>query len=683
QIGQGGMGVVYKAEDTKLERTVALKFLSQSLIGGEEENERFKREARAAAALNHPNIATIYAIEEFEDEMFIVMEYIEGRELKSIIDDRQLSIDDIRDYAAQIAAGLQAAHKKGVTHRDIKSANIMITDEGQVRIMDFGLAKLGGGAQLTKDHSTLGTAAYMSPEQAQGLKTDHRTDIWAFGVVLYEMLTGELPFKGDYEPAVIYSILNVEPEYPDGLPTGLQPILEKTLAKNPADRYHDTTAMLSDLESAKEETPKNKAKTAAKHSGVQIPVYMYAAGIILAIVLLAGVFFWPPNSKSQSINSIAVLPMDNISGDSTQDYFADGMTDALITDLSKIGALKVISRTSVMQFKNVDKTLPKIANELGVDAVIVGTVLMDGEQVRISTQLVEAETDKNLWSESYDRSMTNILALQREIALAIVDQIKIVLSTEEQKQIGKRSTENTDAYQLYLQGRYHWNKRSEEAINKSIDYFQQAIEKDATFALAYAGLGDAYLMHGIYGRQRPDKSMALAKTYLEKALQLDRQLAEVYATLGDINIHFDWDLDAAESNFRRAIEINPRYAHTYHWYSEVFLLRGEFERSYQVARQALQLDPYAVIINAQLGRHYRHGGDVQKSIAQLLKSLEFDSTVTYVYRQLGIAYLTLNQFDAAIHYLQNASALEPEDMEILSDLGFVESMAGNKQEAAR
>jgi len=403
---------------------------------------------------------------------------------------------------------------------------------------------------------------------------------------------------------VIYAILNEAPEAVSALradlPEFLEQIVARALAKDLSERYENVEDVMADLKTL------SGLKTAQTSKGAGLrPATMpriLIASICMLILLAAFYFFI---NRSQSINSIAVLPLDNISGDDSQDYFADGMTEALITDLSKIGALKVISRTSAMRFKNADKTLPQIADELGVDAIIVGSVLIDGEQVRISTQLVEAETDKNLWSDSYDRSMTNILALQREIALAIVDQIKIVLSPEEQKQIGKRATENTDAYQLYLQGRYHWNKRSEEAINKSIDYFQQAIEKDSTYALAHAGLGDAYMMHGIYGRQRPDKSMAVAKTYLEKGLQLDSQLAEVYATLGDINIHFDWDLDAAESNFRRAIEINPRYAHTYHWYSEVFLLRGEFERSYQVARQALELDPYAVIINAQLGRHSR------------------------------------------------------------------------------
>ncbi|MFQ5641428.1 MAG: protein kinase, partial [bacterium] len=593
-----------------------------------------------------------------------------------------LPIETILDYATQIASGLKAAHEKGVTHRDIKSANIMVTETGQIKIMDFGLAKIRGGAQLTKSGMTLGTVAYMSPEQMQGMETDPRTDIWAFGVVLYEMLTGKLPFPGDYEQAVIYAILNEDLAFSEETPANLQKILQKALAKDLNKRYQNAGEVLADLQSHDKQKPVVRKSVAALHTVLlqRNRLVLFGAAAFLIIVIAGAALL---TNRSQPIDSIAVLPLENISGDSNQDYFADGMTEALITDLSKIAALKVISRTSAMRFKKSVKTLPQIADELGVDVVIVGSVLIDGEQVRISTQLVEAETDKNLWSDSYDRSMTNILALQREIALTVVDQIKVVLSPEEQQQIEKRATENTDAYQLYLQGRYHWNKRSEEAVNKSIDYFQQAVAKDPTYALAYAGLGDAYMMHGIYGRQRPDKSMALAKTYLEKALQLDSQLAEVYATLGDINIHFDWDLDAAESNFRRAIEINPRYAHTYHWYSEVFLLRGEFERSYQVARQALQLDPYAVIINAQLGRHYRCGGEVQKSISQLLKSLEFDSTVTYVHRQLGMAYLVLDKLDTARYHLQNALMLEPEATEILSELGFVESMAGNRREAVR
>jgi len=686
KLGEGGMGVVYKAEDTKLERIVAIKFFPHHIAANAEERERFKIEAKAAAALNHPNIATIYAIDEVDDEMFIVMEFVDGKELRDLIADNFTKLEKfskVLEIAMQIAEGLKAAHAKGVTHRDIKSSNIMVTESGQVKIMDFGLAKMSGDMHLTKAGMTLGTAAYMSPEQARGENVDQRTDIWAFGVVLYEMLTGQLPFRGEYEAAMMYSILNEEPKYSDDLPPTLKSVLLKALAKDPSKRYHDTTALLSDLGSAEDRKRVVQVNTATKYSVARRKVYQYAAGIILAIFLTVGAFLWWPVDESQSINSIAVLPLDNLSGDPAQDYFADGMTEALITDLSKIHALKVISRTSVMQFKNVNKTLPQIASELSVDAIIVGSVLTDGDQVRISAQLVEAETDKNLWSESYDRNMTNILALQREIAFAVVDQIKVVLSPEERQRIEKRSTENTEAYQLYLQGRYHWNKRSEEGVNKSIDYFQQAIEKDSTYALAYAGLGDSYLMLGVYGRQRPGESFPLAKTYVNRALRLDSGLAEAYATLGDINIHFDWDLDAAEANLRRAIELNPQYASGFHWYSEVFVLRGEFERAYQESRRALELDPYSLIINTQLGQHYRRAGEFQKAIDQLRKTIEFDSTFAYGHYDLGTVYVALKQFDRAVNNLRKANALAPSDTSILAGLAFAEGFARNKDEAQR
>ena len=340
-----------------------------------------------------------------------------------------------------------------------------------------------------------------------------------------------------------------------------------------------------------------------------------------------------------------MLPFKNLSDSKEDEYFSDGITEDIIARLSKIRNLKVISRTSMMRYKTSDKSIPEICQELKVATALEGSVRRSGSRLRIVSQLIDAQSDEHLWAESYDRKMEDIFEIQK--------------------------------------GRYFWNKRSEEGVNKSIEYFQQAIEKDSTYALAYAGLGDSYLMLGVYGRQRPGESFPLAKTYVNRALRLDSGLAEAYATLGDINIHFDWDLDAAEANLRRAIELNPQYASGFHWYSEVFVLRGEFERAYQESRRALELDPYSLIINTQLGQHYRRTGEFQKAIDQLRKTIEFDSTFAYGHYDLGIVYVALKQLDRAVYNLRKANALAPSDTRILAGLAFAEGFARNKDEAQR
>jgi non-specific serine/threonine protein kinase len=454
KLGEGGMGVVYKARDTKLDRDVAIKFLPHHIAANAEERERFKIEAQAAAALNHPNIATIYAIEEVDGELFIVMEFIDGKELREIIKSAIPNLQSAIEYATQIASGLQAAHAKGITHRDIKSSNILVTESSQVKIMDFGLAKIAGGAQLTKDHSTLGTAAYMSPEQARGEPVDQRTDIWAFGVVLYEMLTGQLPFRGEYEAAVMYSILNEEPEYGREIAPDLKSVLQKALAKEVEQRYQQASDLLDDLKAidgGKES--KFTTKIPKRQQGNR--VYLFAGAAILVMVVLAAIFWWPSKPGEQTIDSIAVLPLDNLSGDPAQEYFSDGMTEALITGLSKISALKVISRTSAMQYKGARKPLPEIAKELGVKAVIEGSVMRDGDRVRITAQLIEAETDRHLWADSYERNLTDVFALQRDIAQAIAGQVKVTLTPGEQKRLQEVQQIDPRAYEAYLKGIHH------------------------------------------------------------------------------------------------------------------------------------------------------------------------------------------------------------------------------------
>ena len=525
KLGEGGMGVVYKAEDTKLKRDVAIKFLPRQIAASDDERERFKIEAQAAAALNHPNIATIHAIEEVDDEMFIVMEYIDGQELKSIIDDRQLSIDDILDYASQIASGLQAAHEKDVTHRDIKSANIMVTDKAQIKIMDFGLAKVRGGAQVTKVGTTLGTAAYMSPEQAQGMKTDHRTDIWAFGVVVYEMLTGKMPFPGDYEQAVIYSILNEEPEFPEEISANLQQILQKTLSKDLNDRYQNIGEVLANLESS----------AAGQTSGVAKPVGAgfkpaptkrlgILVGGIPILILVAGLVYFM--NRNQPIDSIAVLPFVNSNNDPDIEYLSDGITETLITKLSQLPQLRVMARSTVFRFKGKDMTPQQVGEELNVRAVLTGAIVQRGNALRLNAELVDVSDGAQIWGGQYNRTLDDIFAVQDAISEQISKSLRLKLSSDDKSRLVKRHTEDSEAYQLYLKGRFYWNQRTGEALRTALDYFQQAISRDPTYALAYAGMADCYVLLPVYRGLSVKAAFPKAKAVALQALQIDDQLAE-------------------------------------------------------------------------------------------------------------------------------------------------------------
>ncbi len=429
------MGVVYKAEDTKLKRTVALKFLPPELTHIPDVKERFMREAQAAAALDHPHICTVYEFDEAEEKAFISMAYIEGQSLRKKIESGPLELDEALRIATQVAEGLQVAYKKGVVHRDIKSANIMVTEDNQAKIMDFGLARMSGGTLITQEGMTMGTIAYMSPEQARGEEVDFRTDIWSFGVVLYEMFGGQLPFKGEQDQAVVYSILNKKPrpitDLRSEIPISIGQVVAKALEKNPDERYQQIDELLDDLKSISAgivpEEIKVRLRKAKLHRRKRTILYACAAGVVIAMVVTALSLFM--GGRAEAIDSIAVLPFENLTGDTNQEYFVDGATDELIGQLAKIGALRVISRTSVMQYKGVDKPLSEIARELNVDAVVEGTVYQTGESVRIRVQLIDVlPEEQNLWADTYDRPMTDVLIMYSEMASAIADKTQVNLA---------------------------------------------------------------------------------------------------------------------------------------------------------------------------------------------------------------------------------------------------------------
>jgi serine/threonine-protein kinase len=673
ELGRGGMGVVYLAEDSRLERQVAIKFLPRNITGISDERKRFEIEAKAAAALNHPNIATIYAIEESDSELFLVMEYIEGKELKQLmIEDGQLPIEKTLKYVNQIAEGLQAAHDKGITHRDIKSSNIMITKNGKVKIMDFGLAKFRGSAQLTQVGTTLGTVAYMSPEQARGEDADQRADIWSFGVVLYELLTGQLPFPGDYEQAVIYSILNQEPEYPDNIPADLKSILKKLLAKDVTQRYQLMDELLTDLNGNNDsKTHELKPSNVFEEGLRKRPFYLYTGiTLILALIITIGILLFSEQKEEQIFDSIAVLPFTDMSPEKDREYFADGMAEEIINSLVQIPNLKVPARTSTFRFKGQNKDIKTIGRELKVSAVLEGSIRKDGDKIRVTAQLIKVDDGFHIWSNTYERQLTDIFEIQDDLSKSIVIALKIKISGD-QKLLSHNKPTNVDAYNLYLKGRYFWNRRSREGIVQSIEYFNQAIEVGPTYGLAYAGLADAYNILGVWHYIEPNAAFPKAKAAAEKALEIDESIAEAHTALAYVMHYYDWDWSGAEESFKRAIELKPTYAHVHQWYAE--LLSVPLNRP-QEARieieKALELDPLSLIINSVSGYTYITERKIPDAIKQLEKVLKMDKNfipahyfLLEIYAKNGFDNLTFKPFKEAFSGFYELDDMENEKLE--------------------
>jgi len=662
KLGEGGMGVVYKAEDTKLRRTVALKFLSPQALGTEDEKARFIHEAQAAAALNHPNICTIHEIDETEGQSFIAMEYIEGQSLKGIIESGPLKLEEAQNIAMQIAEGLHEAHRRQIVHRDIKPANIMITGEGRVKIMDFGLAKSPGRTHLTREGTTLGTVAYMSPEQGRGEAVDSRTDIWSLGVIVYEMVTGQLPFKGDYEQAVIYSILNEDPEpvtaLRTGVPVEMERIARKAMAKNPRDRYQHADELLVDLRSVTDEIeslgmakgPVKKGFT-RRHLG-----FVFGAVIIIAAALvLARLYLFP--EKREAIDSVAVLPLENLSGDPDQEYFADGMTEALIADLAKLGTLKVISRTSVMRYKDTDKSLPEIASELGVDATVEGSVLQTGDRVRITAKLIEATEDHLLWAESYERDLQDVLALQADVARAIARGINIELAPREKGESSSARQVDPRAYEVYLKGRYHWNKRTEQGIKKGIEYFEEAINIDPDYAQAYSAIAEAFVVLGDWGYYPLRETVQKVRDYSHRALVIDDESAAAYSALASASLQIDLNWEVAEEYYKKAISLNPNYATAHQWYSALLSYLGRHDEANEQAKRALQLDPLSLVINLNLAFKYYYARRYDEAIEQSWKTLELDNTVLTAYLVMFQCYIEKGMIPEAFEVFKQMMSL--------------------------
>jgi serine/threonine protein kinase/tetratricopeptide (TPR) repeat protein len=716
------MGVVYKAEDLKLRRIVALKFLPPHLTASPEEEARFLQEAQAAATLNHPNVCTIYDIKEHElpasaggkggKQQFIVMEFVEGMTLRKKIAQSPFTPDEAILIASQIGDALAEAHAKGIVHRDIKSENIMVNLKNQAKVMDFGLAKLKGSLKLTKTSSTIGTLGYMAPEQIQGGAVDARSDIFSFGVVLFEILTGQLPFRGEHDAAMMYSILNEEPEKAGRFRPDLTPELDRVIAraleKDPEDRYQSAADMVSELRRIKKQSSRVTRPLQVPHSGEggretsgtasaapppalpspalpsrsgsrNMKLFAAAGVVLLAIAAVLGYRYF--FGAASPIDSLAVLPFVNAGADSSMEYLTDGMTESIINSLTRIPQLRVIPRSTVFRFKGKDADPQEIGSKLNVRAVLSGRVSQRGDEITLQLDLIDVRSQAQIWGEQYRRKANEVISLQEDVVKDVSKELSVALTGETKVALAKHSTENPDAYKLYLQGRYFWQKRRGTEIRKAIDYLNQAIALDPGYALAYAGLADCYLLLEQYAGQPWKEVAPLGEHAARRALELDKSLGEAHASLAFIRMN-DWDWSGAEKEFTTAIELSPKYATARHWYGILLGREGRMEESYHQIEAAYEIDPLApvILLNMMLAND-RVKDDYATAVSFFQKGLELDASFYPAYHSMGRVQTRRAMYPEAVQNLQKALELSSGSSEVLSSQGYCLGLMGKKAEA--
>ncbi len=652
KLGEGGMGVVYKARDVHLDRPVALKFLPRGLASNLPERERFVHEAKAASALNHPNITTVHEIGEYDGQLFIAMELVEGKTLKQLALEESPPLERILDIGIQLGEALAAAHEKEIVHRDIKGDNIMLTSKGHVKIMDFGLAKLKGASKLTKTGSTLGTVGYMSPEQTKGKELDRRTDIFSFGVVLYELITGKLPFSGEHQAAIIYAICNDEPEplsrFRSGVPESLERIIDKALTKNAEERYQSISDLQVDLKRVKRE-------------------------------LTTGLKEAPKSGRK----AVAVLYFENLSPDPDSDYFAAGITEDIITDISKIENIRVASRNAVLPYKGKPVDIPRLGKKMNVDAVLEGSIRKAGNRLRITAQLIDTKEGFHLWAERYDREATEVFELQEEIAKNIASALKVTLSSKEHEQLGQKYKGNLEAYEYYLKGRNHYRKYTKTDMQAAMQMFQKALEFDPNYALAYAGLGDSYY-------QMLDKHFDTDNSWLvkseeasRKALSIDPLCAEAYKALASA-LARQKKFQSAKRTLERALEIDPNLVPAHINLSMAYASLENFQEAERRLSLAWQKDPsllFSLMLLAVLHLKLGHYDQAIACSNQLLKAAESTFYVMAGHEILADVYLYQHDYDEALQHLQKSLELDASDAYGKAALAVIYAAQGKREEA--
>jgi serine/threonine protein kinase/Flp pilus assembly protein TadD len=646
KLGEGGMGVVYKAQDIRLDRPVALKFFPPDLSADPVRKQRFIQEARIASSIDHPNVVSIYEIDEAEhDNLFIAMAYYRGITLDSKIKAGRLPLADAINIALQVSQGLAKSHELGIVHQDIKPPNILIPEEGTAKILDFGVATLNESASRF-GMEIAGTLPYMSPEQVRGETTDRRTDIWSLAVVLYEMISGKTPFFREYEQSIQYSILNERhspiEDVPNDVSGELHSIFDKALQKRPEDRFQNISEMMIRLKSVRSHI--------ASSAGARKP-------------------------------AIAVLPFVDLSPEQDQEYFCDGLTEELIDALAKVGELRVASRSSSFQFKEKSEDIRHIGERLNVRTVLEGSVRKSGDRLRITAQLVDVVSGYHLWSERFDRRLPDIFTIQEEIAQRIVQTLKIRLMPDETGRLVKRSTENLEAYNLYLQGRYHWNKRTGESIRKAIDFFNRAIRVDSHYALAYTGIADSYALLDQYGNLPIVESYERARAAAQKALEIDPQLAEAHASFAENELWYNWNWEDGEKRLRHAIALNPNYATARHWLAICLNMKGHFDESLDEMDRALELDPLSLIILRDKGVNLYYARRYDEAIEQGRRVLDLDPDFALAHRLLAIAYERKEMFTEALSENQIWGDLTKDRLRTEVACGHVYAVSGKRGDA--
>jgi serine/threonine protein kinase/Tfp pilus assembly protein PilF len=668
QLGAGGMGVVFKAQDSRLQRAVALKFLPEQLAQQPQALERFRREARAASALNHPGICTIYDIGEQDGRAFIAMEFIDGETLRSHVHGKALPVEELLELGIQIAEALDAAHAEGIIHRDIKPANIFVTKRGRAKVLDFGLAKLvpkgvaiadadsGGDTSTSTSIAGIisGTPSYMSPEQVRGDALDARTDIFSLGLVLYEMATGRQAFAGGTGGAIIEAVLtrppvsvrSINPE----IPPALEAIIEKALHKDREQRYQHAADLLADLRRLKRDFDLGRTDQAGDSASLLAskagPISSASQRISRATAQQSGSFRAPRVAKT--IRSLAVLPFENVSRDPENDYLSDGITRSLINNLATVPKLRVMAQSTVFRYKGREMDPQAVGRELNVRAMLTGRVMQSGGSLRIGTELVDVATGSQIWGAQFDRKPGDIFVIQDEISSEISGRLRLQLTHAEKKRLVKRHTEDAEAYRLYLQGHHHWNRWTEEGFYKAIGYFQQAIQKDPGYALAYAGVADSYVLLGWNSYLPPKDAFPKGKAAAMAALEIAPDLGEAHTDLATVLWLHDWQWPEAQREFQRSLELNPCYPTANHYYAECLMTMGRNAEALTRMKKSLELDPLSLIINVAIGWAHYHARQYNEAVAQLLRTVELDPNYPMTYWILGLIYRKTGRSDLAI-----------------------------------